>query len=373
MSTPMNPDCRDGKHRACAGDAWDEVADVATPCACPCHGEHDHVWHATIADPVMTCELCGQTQERATPTDATVGGEPQGSDGSNVPAARAGDEEAANAIAEVVMAYGQDGWLPLDLRYGIADEVLERLRSLGYARAALSVIPDADALARERETLLRQLSEAVECYDGQRQDADALRAEVERLRGERFEAVQALAWLSPNVTQDGRLSHAVRVASEALRSTEARTDALAARIAALADWHETKAEKARRFPGAGHEVEMEKAAQVHDDAARRLRALLAADDAGTSEGRACDHGRPEGVRCSLCAGDVRRSAPARVFNPRPQDLFDAPSPAPASDVEAAWKHGPFSGEWAAAIADDAATERGLAPQHRPAEGQGAGR
>ena len=41
----------------------------------------------------------------------------------------------------------------------------------------------------------------------------------------------------------------------------------------LADWHDTKAEKARRFPGVGPEnaAVMEKAAQVHEDAARRIR------------------------------------------------------------------------------------------------------
>ena len=41
----------------------------------------------------------------------------------------------------------------------------------------------------------------------------------------------------------------------------------------LADWHDTKAEKARRFPGVGPEnaAVMEKAAQVHEDAAGRIR------------------------------------------------------------------------------------------------------
>lgn len=48
-----------------------------------------------------------------------------------------------------------------------------------------------------------------------------------------------------------------------------------ARVTSLADWHDTKAEKARRFPGAGNEAVMEKAAQVHDDAARRIREALA--------------------------------------------------------------------------------------------------
>lgn len=44
----------------------------------------------------------------------------------------------------------------------------------------------------------------------------------------------------------------------------------------LADWHDTKAEKARRFPGVGPEnaAVMEKAAQVHEDAAQRIREAL---------------------------------------------------------------------------------------------------
>ena len=33
----MNPDCRAGKHSACAGDAWDEQADAPTTCSCWCH------------------------------------------------------------------------------------------------------------------------------------------------------------------------------------------------------------------------------------------------------------------------------------------------------------------------------------------------
>lgn len=44
------------------------------------------------------------------------------------------DPEAENAVAQIVMAYGDGGWLPLDLRYGIAVEVLTRLRSLGFTR-----------------------------------------------------------------------------------------------------------------------------------------------------------------------------------------------------------------------------------------------
>ena len=48
------------------------------------------------------------------------------------------------------------------------------------------------------------------------------------------------------------------------------------RVRALADWHETKADKARRFRIEinGENRVMDKAAEVHDDAARRLRRAL---------------------------------------------------------------------------------------------------
>ena len=56
----------------------------------------------------------------------------------------------------------------------------------------------------------------------------------------------------------------------------AERDALAAKVAALADWHETKADKARRFRIEidGRNPVMDKAVEVHTDAARRLRAAL---------------------------------------------------------------------------------------------------
>ena len=65
----------------------------------------------------------------------------------------------------------------------------------------------------------------------------------------------------------------LQVATDSLR---AERDALAAKVAALADWHETKAEKARRFRIEidGRNPVMDKAAEVHADAARRLRAAL---------------------------------------------------------------------------------------------------
>ena len=58
------------------------------------------------------------------------------------------------------------------------------------------------------------------------------------------------------------------------QSAEAELAALRQQVADLAEWHDTKAMKARRFPGAGNEATMGKAAQVHDDAAARLRGLL---------------------------------------------------------------------------------------------------
>jgi len=47
---PVSPDCQQGKHVACVGQAWDEPTDSPAPCACPCH--HD--------DPQDVCALCGE-------------------------------------------------------------------------------------------------------------------------------------------------------------------------------------------------------------------------------------------------------------------------------------------------------------------------
>ena len=35
----LNPDCRDGKHAACNGDAWCDVDDERAGCDCPCHAQ----------------------------------------------------------------------------------------------------------------------------------------------------------------------------------------------------------------------------------------------------------------------------------------------------------------------------------------------
>jgi hypothetical protein len=33
---PICPECRDGKHAACIGDAWDPKTDAIVPCICRC-------------------------------------------------------------------------------------------------------------------------------------------------------------------------------------------------------------------------------------------------------------------------------------------------------------------------------------------------
>jgi len=37
MTTGANPDCAQGKHRACSGHAWDWDIDDLVPCSCDCH------------------------------------------------------------------------------------------------------------------------------------------------------------------------------------------------------------------------------------------------------------------------------------------------------------------------------------------------
>lgn len=38
----IDPDCRDGKHRACVGTAWSENEGRVIDCECRCHEEEDH-------------------------------------------------------------------------------------------------------------------------------------------------------------------------------------------------------------------------------------------------------------------------------------------------------------------------------------------
>lgn len=35
----LSPDCRDGNHRKCDLQAWDDIDDVLTDCWCECHQE----------------------------------------------------------------------------------------------------------------------------------------------------------------------------------------------------------------------------------------------------------------------------------------------------------------------------------------------
>ena len=58
-----------------------------------------------------------------------------------------------------------------------------------------------------------------------------------------------------------------------------RLNATIQRVHDLAEWHETKAEKARHYPGGDLLAIMTKAAVVHDDAATRLRQALEGGDA----------------------------------------------------------------------------------------------
>ena len=41
----INPDCLDGKHRACAGTAWSDDLDALTDCLCDCHDTTDTEEH----------------------------------------------------------------------------------------------------------------------------------------------------------------------------------------------------------------------------------------------------------------------------------------------------------------------------------------
>lgn len=37
----LNPECRDGKHRNCGGDAWNDDVDKQVLCECECHQEEE--------------------------------------------------------------------------------------------------------------------------------------------------------------------------------------------------------------------------------------------------------------------------------------------------------------------------------------------
>lgn len=120
------------------------------------------------------------------------------------------------------------------------DDLLEQVRS--EAGANRSVIAAHDA---ERQRALRERDEA--------------RAEMHARELHHFEAEQEAARLR-----------------DELAKARAEVARLRAGIGTLSDWYEAKAEKADRYPGPGRDnrVAMSKAATVHRDASRRLRALL---------------------------------------------------------------------------------------------------
>ena len=77
-------------------------------------------------------------------------------------------------------------------------------------------------------------------------------------------------------TADVALIVAAVNAFPALLDAADERDRLAAAVRSLAEWHETKAMKARHYRSGmlGQSVVMDKAAEVHDDAADRLRRIL---------------------------------------------------------------------------------------------------
>lgn len=48
MGALINPDCRDGKHRSCAGAGWDDINGEPIQCPCTCH---------TTTAPRTECDL----------------------------------------------------------------------------------------------------------------------------------------------------------------------------------------------------------------------------------------------------------------------------------------------------------------------------
>jgi hypothetical protein len=140
----------------------------------------------------------------------------------------------------------------------------------------------ADAVVSIDAATERQMAEAAS-EDAAAEDMaaalDAANAETERLRAERFEAITALAWLAPNVTQDGRLSHAVRVVRDALTTAEAQRDEARAALAALRKWVGLLADDLER-PDAS-------TLAVKRVVAERLRAALAAAPSETEDVPTC--------------------------------------------------------------------------------------
>lgn len=51
---PKSPDCRDGNHGKCPGEAWDMERDEETPCECPCHHASYEAEAARLYGPAPT-------------------------------------------------------------------------------------------------------------------------------------------------------------------------------------------------------------------------------------------------------------------------------------------------------------------------------
>lgn len=110
---------------------------------------------------------------------------------------------------------------------------------------------------------------------------DEARAEVRRLRGERGQWRQVAARQTRMERDFAQQAESRADALEAtlatVRAEHTRDRERLAKVEDLIDWHETKADKARQFRPEinGENAVMDKAAEVHDTAARRLRAALA--------------------------------------------------------------------------------------------------
>ncbi|WP_159622697.1 hypothetical protein [Ruania rhizosphaerae] len=146
-----------------------------------------------------------------------------------------------------------------------------------------------DLLAVARMSSRKMFHESMAAHDAK------LRAEVadleERLRHAQANAEHRrdqrdrLAEENARLRAPGALADAVaRVTPCSCSAQRTRADRLAEkvqRLRDLAEWHETKAEKARRFPGGpDHAAVMAKTAHVHYDAAGRIYAALDDDTDG---------------------------------------------------------------------------------------------
>lgn len=146
-------------------------------------------------------------------------------------------------------------------------------------RAALTEARQAvDALVAERDAAAAKATRFAQLLAGAAKESNDALSKLAQ-RAEQAEAERD----DMEVLANGYAGQAHALEQE----RDAAREALA-RVEALTDWHETKAEKARSYRPEvnGENLVMDKAAEVHDDAARRLRAALL--QPATDEPR-CDH------------------------------------------------------------------------------------